>query len=837
VGNAPNPNITPANAAVCSGNSITLTASGGTSYLWSTNQTTASVTVNPTVNTVYSVTVTGANGCTAAISRNVTVNALPVININPPVASVCTGSSITLTASGANNYVWSNNATTASITVSPISNTTYSVTGTDANGCTATASRDVVIASNLTINISPLNASVCSGASVILTASGANNYVWSNNATTASITVSPISNTTYSVTGTDVNGCTGTATRNVTLHPDPVVSITPAQPVICEGASATLTASGANNYVWSNNATTASITVSPISSTTYSVTGTDANGCTAAASRQVTVNPPPSISIQPANAAVCVGESIALIASGGVTYAWSNNETTSFITVSPTTQTTYTVTVTDANGCTAASSRNVIVNSLPVAAINPPYTQICSGQQLTLTASGGVSYVWSTSQTTASINIMPQSAATYSVTVTDGNNCSATANADVDIINNLSVSEQHTDISCFNGNNGTIDVSIITGTAPFTYLWNDNVTTEDRVGLSAGVYSLTVSGSDGCAATITVDITQPAAITVSETITNESCAGSQDGSITLTPNGGTAPYIYLWSDNDNANPKNNLSLGNYSVTITDNNGCSINQSFEVGRNAAISIAPVVNNPSCFPAADGSIELTVNGGNGGFVFQWSDNSVRQNAYNLLPGTYTVTVTDSKGCTATAGPFTLAYQYVFSISATPLDTTITKGLGVQINVSPNSYHAVQYTWIPPDGLSCTDCSSPVARPMQTTTYKVIAINAAGCSDSTAVIIQVKNPGAIYIPNSFSPNGDGANDLFMIYGIKPEFLESFHISVFDRWGERVFSAEQAGFAWDGTYKGKLLDPGVFIYHLKFVLQGGDIIEERKGSLLLLR
>jgi gliding motility-associated-like protein len=123
------------------------------------------------------------------------------------------------------------------------------------------------------------------------------------------------------------------------------------------------------------------------------------------------------------------------------------------------------------------------------------------------------------------------------------------------------------------------------------------------------------------------------------------------------------------------------------------------------------------------------------------------------------------------------------------------------------------------------------------MQTTTYKVIAINAAGCSDSTAVIIQVKNPGAIYIPNSFSPNGDGANDFFMIYGIKPEFLESFHISVFDRWGERVFSAEQAGFAWDGTYKGKLLDPGVFIYHVKFVLQGGDIIEERKGSLLLLR
>jgi gliding motility-associated-like protein len=123
------------------------------------------------------------------------------------------------------------------------------------------------------------------------------------------------------------------------------------------------------------------------------------------------------------------------------------------------------------------------------------------------------------------------------------------------------------------------------------------------------------------------------------------------------------------------------------------------------------------------------------------------------------------------------------------------------------------------------------------MQTTTYEVVATNAAGCTDSDVVTIRVEDPGTIYIPNSFSPNGDGVNDFFMLYGVKPEFMESFYFSVFDRWGERVFTTEQVDFIWDGTYKGKLLSPGVFVYHLKFVMLGGDIIEERKGSLLLLR
>jgi gliding motility-associated-like protein len=123
------------------------------------------------------------------------------------------------------------------------------------------------------------------------------------------------------------------------------------------------------------------------------------------------------------------------------------------------------------------------------------------------------------------------------------------------------------------------------------------------------------------------------------------------------------------------------------------------------------------------------------------------------------------------------------------------------------------------------------------LQTTTYTVVATNGAGCTDADSVLIRVEDPGTIYIPNSFSPNGDGVNDLYMVYGVKPEFMESFYFSVFDRWGERVFVSDKPDFSWDGSFKGKILNPGVFVYHLKFVLLGGDIIEERKGSILLLR
>ncbi|MBL0101364.1 MAG: hypothetical protein IPP49_16100 [Saprospiraceae bacterium] len=292
----------------------------------------------------------------ASDSKAVTVNPLPTPAITGNTV-ICNGASTTLTASGGTTYVWSNGSTTSVITVSPASTTTYNVTVTDANGCQASTS--------VTVTVNPLptpaitgNTVICNGASTTgpppgtLTASGGTTYVWSNGATTSAITVSPTSTTTYNVTVTDANGCQASTSVTVTVNPLPTPAIT-GNIVICHRRGTTLTTSGGTTYVWSNGATTSVITVSPASTTTYNVTVTDANGCQASTSVTVTVNPLPTPAIT-GNTVICNGASTTLTASGGTTYVWSNGSTTSAITISPTSTTTYNVTVSDANGCQAS---------------------------------------------------------------------------------------------------------------------------------------------------------------------------------------------------------------------------------------------------------------------------------------------------------------------------------------------------------------------------------------------------------------------------------------------------------------------------------------------------
>jgi len=238
----------------------------------------------------YSVVATyPAANCTAAMTGSVTIsiNPLPTISISG-ASSICDGSSTTLTASGASTYSWSNGYNTASSSVSPSTNTTYSVTGTDANGCVNSASQLVTINSLPTVSISGTN-TICSGNSTTLTANGANTYVWSSGPSTANYAVSPSSNTTYTVTGTDANGCANTASQMVTVNSSPEISITGATTIII-GGSTTLIANGADTYLWNTAATTASIIVSPTITTTYSVTGTSSAGCVGQSSVTVTVN-------------------------------------------------------------------------------------------------------------------------------------------------------------------------------------------------------------------------------------------------------------------------------------------------------------------------------------------------------------------------------------------------------------------------------------------------------------------------------------------------------------------------------------------------------------------
>ncbi len=352
----PNMGISGGNA-VCAGKSVTLKASGASSYVWSTGATGPSITQTLNSTTSYSVTGTNTYGCSATATSTVTVHALPVVDISGE-GSVCEGQSITLNASGASTYAWSTGATSPSLTLMPTGSGTYSVTGTSAYGCSATATKSVTVNPAPVMSISG-GTSICAGGSVTLTASGASSYTWAHGKTGNTITETPAGSTSYMVQGTDDNGCTATASTDITVFSLPNVYISGIGE-ICENESVTLTATGAQTYTWSTGSGANSITETPATTTSYSVTGTDINQCHGYATVIVTVNELPIITII-GDDEICEGESTLLTAHGADTYVWNDGSTENFLLVEPDVNTTYSVVGTDINGCSNNAAFSVEV--------------------------------------------------------------------------------------------------------------------------------------------------------------------------------------------------------------------------------------------------------------------------------------------------------------------------------------------------------------------------------------------------------------------------------------------------------------------------------------------
>lgn len=417
----------------CEGGSVTLSSSPASYYEWRNDQNQpvwyqkdfATGTAGS-----YYVKVGDANGCEgSSVSTTVTTNPAPAptITANGPT-SFCQGGSVTLSApNGFSNYLWSNGATTKNITVNSTGN--YSVSVTNANSCSGVSNNIYVFANPLPVPYVTANGSLsfCEGGSVKLSAeNGYNSYLWSNGSTAKSITVKTAG--TYTVTVTNSSGCTGTsATKTVTVNPLPSPTISAGGPLsFCQGGSVTLTApNGYSSYLWSNNATAKSITVS--TSGKYNVTVTNNNGCSGkSADVTVTVNPVPSPNVTASGPTTfCDGGSVTLSPSDNGTYLWSNGATTKNITVK--TSGSYSVSVTS-NGCSGTSSaKTVNVNPLPVATISTSgtTTNLCAGATVTLTSSNGNSYLWSNNATTKSIVV--NAAGSYTVKVTNNNGCSATS--------------------------------------------------------------------------------------------------------------------------------------------------------------------------------------------------------------------------------------------------------------------------------------------------------------------------------------------------------------------------------------------------------------------------
>lgn len=398
------PSVAVSGSTVCSGIAASIIASGATTYSWNTGATTSSISVTPTITTNYTVVGTNTLGCTNTKTVSVTVNPTPIVAVSN--ATICSGLSANLTASGATSYSWNTGATTASISVTPTITTNYTVVGTNTMGCTNTKTVSVTVKPTPTVAVS--NATVCSGITAVLTASGAATYSWNTGATTSSISVTPATTTIYSVTGT-TGGCVNSTTISVTVNLTPTVAAT--SKTICIGAVATLTASGAATYSWNTGATTSSISVTPTVTTNYTVAGTNTVGCSNTKTLSVTVVGLPNV--VSSSATICAGATATITASGASTYSWNTGATSAGLTDNPTVSTIYTVTGTSAAGCVKTATALISVGSAPSISVNSE--TICAGSTTTLTASGVTSYTWSTSSNASSIFVNPTSTTVYTV--------------------------------------------------------------------------------------------------------------------------------------------------------------------------------------------------------------------------------------------------------------------------------------------------------------------------------------------------------------------------------------------------------------------------------------
>jgi|GEM_PF-633467 len=380
-----NVSVTATDSTLCAGDSTTLNASGNSlaPYTWNPGNVIGnSISDAPSTTTTYSVIATGSGACTSTQTLTINVNALPAVTAAATNSSICIGDSTTISATGASTYIWQpGNMTNANEVVSPSSNTSYSVTGTDVNGCSNTDTVAVVVNALPVVTASATAPAICAGDSVMLMASGAASYTWTPavdvvnpNADTTAAT--PSANTTFTVNGTDANGCSSSGTVTVNVNALPVLALTSTGP-ICSGNSASLYASGASSYNWMPvNITADSISVSPSDTTTYYVVATDSNGCVDSDSIVLAVSQAPAVTIAGQDS-ICAGAGVNLTASGANTYLWNpTNSTSNSIVDSPTATTTYTV-VGTLNGCTDTATHIVVVNPIPNVLFNIPATSVC----------------------------------------------------------------------------------------------------------------------------------------------------------------------------------------------------------------------------------------------------------------------------------------------------------------------------------------------------------------------------------------------------------------------------------------------------------------------------
>lgn len=735
---------------------------GGYTYSWSTQPVQTTATATNLAAGTYTVTVTNTIGCVQTATVTITQPPLYAATIsNTPVT--CNGAgngTATVTVTGGTQpytYSWSTLPVQTTQTAVNLGGGNVSVTVTDAQGCTTSATTGIAEPALLNAYISYTNSPMCTNTTGIATVgvtggTAPYTYHWNTTPVQTTATATNMPNGTYTATVTDANGCTDTAT--VVIYQTPAVLVaTTQQNVSCNGladGSAGITVNSGTapyTYMWSNAQTTTTIT--NLGAGSYTVTVTDSNGCTGNATVNITQPGVLNAIVSGASNVLCHGAgngsaNIAVIGgTPGYTFLWNT------LPVQTTPQATnlapgsYSALITDAHGCTDSIQITISEPDPLDVAITNTVNATCGlpNGSATAVATGGVTpytYLWNSQpvQTTATAGNL--NGGTYTVVVTDNNGCTDSAQVTLGQSPAVQVSTMPVNVSCNGTANGGITATISGGTQPVSYAWNVAQPGLTISGLAPGLYSIVVTDSLGCMDSASASITEPAPLTAAITnLEHIKCYGGQDGTASVTANGGTAPYSYLWSNGSTGATAGNMNPGTYTVTITDANGCSDTETVQVNEPAELQLAASTLGNSCMNEATGSAEAVASGGTTPYTFAWSTTPPQYgtNVQQLSPGTYTVTVTDDNGCVKTAS---------ITINGFPLPN---------VEAGPDRIHcygadsiilsasgAAHYQWSPAQWLACAGCATTGANPNTTTTFEVIGIDTNGCRDSDRVTITV-------------------------------------------------------------------------------------------------
>lgn len=849
----------------------------GYSYSWNTSPIQTNDTAINLANGHYIFTITDIKNCIYTDTVAV-VEPLPlvssIIGTNVNCHQIMDGTATVTPSGGTFPYFYNWNTTTQTDSfVTALDTGWHYVTITDASNCTVADSVYLVEPPVLSVSFTSTPVSCQGGNDGTGTATAIGgvapySYLWqSGNIIPTGTGLSVGWN---AVTITDANNCIIIDSVNIN-EPTSISLIFTATEVDCYGNSTgsaeVIPTGGVGNYSfqWNTNPIQTVFNPTNLPAGFHTVTVTDGNGCSAIDSVEV-IQPNAPISITfITNAPSCNGftdgSATAIPAGGtpgsGYAYLWNTGQP------SPITSNigagTFTVTVTDLRGCTFSNAVTV-TEPTPITAVLSQQSASCYGENdgsAFATASGGTpdssneyTYLWNTipvQQGQQATNLT--GGQTYTVTITDENNCILIKNITINHPAPLVALPAVTNALCYQSADGTGTITPNGGTSPYQYQWDfnaNNQTTATASGLDVGIYNVTLTDFRGCAKDTFITITEPSPLVTSVISTDNICKNAHEGAITVLIAGGTPWYQYNWDAAGLADSSTveNLFAGTYTVTVTDGNGCEIMKTIIITEpKNGISATYNIEDVSCFGERDGQIEIAALGDSPPFEF--SRDGVNYNNSNvfvgLFAGDYEVFVRDNLGC---------IFKDTINVTQpneliVDLRDDIFLLMGEKTPIVPiiqNGTIPYFYNWTPNDSsLSCFNCPVPVVERLQfDQEYTLLVTDANGCSGMDRIFVRVQKERNIYVATGFSPNGDGTNDFLYVQG--DELAKRVVLfEVFDRWGEKVFKSEdhvlnKAELGWNGFFKNKTMNSGVFGWRLVVEFSDGEI-QQYEGSSTLIR